>query len=370
MLLFAAGPSRRTNHMLAALVTLVPLGVFVIASVNPSSWAFTSAALLWAAGFEFGKAEDRWRRWALGALVVLGILLAGSSRAVAVAYSAVAVLLAWFANARRDRRTVVTGFVAVVLAGACVLWYRSLGQSGIMGARDSIPPDDSVAAWLARIQQVPALLIGSFGTPGGLGWLDTAMPSTTWVVALSAYAAAVFWGLRRCRWRKAVSLVAVAGLAVALPLMIMRLEHSVGQGLQPRYLFPLLITLVAIALVHDNETGSELHVAQATLLMLGLAGAHSGAIHTNLRRYVTGLDVGALNLNYAIEWWWQAVPSPMTVWAIASISFGVAAAIAVFSKANNRQEFRPRLSIDGSVDQESGGALVSCPTRSQTVKFA
>ncbi len=54
-LLWLAATGRRASYLLTSLVTVVPLGLFTIASANPSSWAVTSAFLTWAGAVELGR---------------------------------------------------------------------------------------------------------------------------------------------------------------------------------------------------------------------------------------------------------------------------------------------------------------------------
>jgi hypothetical protein len=106
----------------------------------------------------------------------------------------------------------------------------------------------------------------------------------------------------------------------------------VGQVVQPRYLLPLLGILIA-TVVHRNSLGAGMSLSrgQFVLFGLGLFSANTISLHTNLRRYLTGLDENYLNLNWAIEWWWVDKPfpealiwlSPNYVWVAGSLAFGL-----------------------------------------------
>ena len=52
-----------------------------------------------------------------------------------------------------------------------------------------------------------------------------------------------------------------------------------------------------------------------------LSIAYGVALHTTMRRYITGNDVTDWNLDNNLEWWWTAGPSPMTVWFLGTGSF-------------------------------------------------
>lgn len=98
----------------------------------------------------------------------------------------------------------------------------------------------------------------------------------------------------------------------------------VGENVQPRYFLPLVTALVGIAVL--GETGPvRLSGVQRAVVWALLVGANSVALHSNIRRYVTGQDVWLFNLGQGAEWWWSFGPSPMEVWAIGSAAFAVVA---------------------------------------------
>lgn len=328
-LLYFSSPGRRSNYILGSLVTLVPLGIFTVASINPSSWAITSATVLWAAVVEFARATQRHNRIGLGVIAVVACLLALSSRADAAAYAGLAICLAWLATVRFGRRSLIFGGIAAAIGLAVIVWSQSLGSaSGALSGEQPVRPDDYKGGWFQRLQDLPGFYVGVFGTRG-LGWLDTSLRSATWVLAGGACVAAVFWGLRRSSWRKTVALTVILVVASVAPLVLSTLRNAwLTETLQPRYFLPLVILAVMIAISEDNPDGPGFHPLQAVALVLALGIAHGNALHTNLRRYLTGIDKKWFNLNRDIEWWWSWAPSPMAVFAIGTLCFVAAAATA------------------------------------------
>jgi hypothetical protein len=94
---------------------------------------------------------------------------------------------------------------------------------------------------------------------------------------------------------------------------------------QPRYLLPLIALLVAVALVRDSKQGGlEFSSIQVWILGALLVIANTVALNTNIRRYISGLDIQSVNLDFAIEWWWEDFPfSPQSVWIVGSLSFAL-----------------------------------------------
>ena len=340
-LLFLARPSARAGYMLGSLITLVPLGLFSVASINPSSWAITSATLVWAGAVEFARAKKLSTRVALAALTALSLGLGVASRSDAAAYGALAIGLAWLAAVKLGRRTLIFGAIAAAVLGAILVGSLSLGSFQFIGKVPPLTPDDEAGGLFRRLKDLPNLYAGSFGTRG-LGWLDTTMPWVTWILAGSVFALAIFWGLRRCGWRKAVSLLVIAVVAAAVPITLATMRHAtVLAVLQPRYFLPVLILAAMIAVSEDNLEGPQLNLAQSLVIIASLSMAHAGALHANLRRYLTGSEVQEFDLNAGMEWWWKVwSPSPMVVFGIGAIAF-LGAVIVVTFNSGTRADFLP-----------------------------
>jgi len=60
------------------------------------------------------------------------------------------------------------------------------------------------------------------------------------------------------------------------------------------------------------------------LVVVALSLANSIALHTNIRRYTTGVRVQGINLDSPREWWWSFLPdflSPNVVWLVGTAAF-------------------------------------------------
>ena len=174
---------------------------------------------------------------------------------------------------------------------------------------------------------MPELWSGALGTGYGLGWVDTALPPISWVLTVTVFAGVVFWGLKMMSVRKAIALVLVIVALVAVPLYILVHDRIVlPNAIQPRYIYPILILLAGVALLGLRGLRIELGRTQVILVAVMLFVANAMALNANMRRYVSGIDVSGPNLNRAIEWWWGIPISPMGMWAVGTIAFGIALA--------------------------------------------
>ncbi|NDB42420.1 MAG: hypothetical protein EB035_05530, partial [Actinobacteria bacterium] len=71
------------------------------------------------------------------------------------------------------------------------------------------------------------------------------------------------------------------------------------------------------------------------ILICSLTLGNSIALHQTMRRYITGVDVIGWNLNQDAEWWWTVGPSPMTIWLLGTVAFGVTTAL-ILQNARSR----------------------------------
>lgn len=181
-----------------------------------------------------------------------------------------------------------------------------------------------IAQLVSNLRDLPWLWTGGAGT-WGLGWYDTTMPNTVWVVMLGVLFAILLWGLSAMNSRKGIALGLALLAFTVIPLYVLYGKGArVGEWVQPRYLLPLLLILVGVALFGFARDHLGFSRLQAAVLFVAVSVANSLSLHSNLRRYITGLDEPGFNLNANIEWWWNIPVSPMIVWFGGSAAFALA----------------------------------------------
>ncbi len=348
LLFFLLPRKLRAPYAWGTAITLVPLGMFIVPSVNPSSWAVLSAATLWASLVAYFTAKDRKKQVSFGVIASFAVLVGAGARSDAAVYACLAMVVAVILTAERSRRYAIKAILPVILAVMAIIFFFMAGQSSVVSL-DTSPDNgsvDSVTLALANLVLLPELWTGALGTTG-LGWLDTAMPGLVWVSTLAVFFAFVFWGLQRMGARKALALGLVFASLVIIPLYVLVKDQvMVGAGVQPRYIYPLLIILAGVALWRLKGRNLQLTRFQLSVVTILLTVANSVALHTNIRRYVTGIDGTGANLNRNIEWWWQLPLSPMAVWIAGSIAFGIAMlGLAFYSFPDTPLAVRPKVKL-------------------------
>lgn len=332
---------RRGLLVWGGLATLVPFGMFLIPSVNPSSWGIISASTMWIAVVGYFEAEVRWRRIALAAVAGISLVLGSGSRSDAAAFAAVAIVIAIVLSATPTRAFLRLAIFPSLLLLLAIASFLSAGQSSAVNPNVelSIPLDPSSAnmsraqlLW-ANLTRLPELWAGAFGAPLGTQslWLGTVTPGVVWFPTIVVFGGVVFWGLKELGWRKAVSLAALVGLLIMLPMIwLMRDQILVGQGVQSRYIYPILIMLAMVSL--SGLGGPNVQLRGVQLVCIGAVASIANLVvqWVTLRRFITGLDARWINLDEGVEWWWSALPiGPMPLWLIGTAAFGVLCAICV-----------------------------------------
>jgi hypothetical protein len=308
-------------------MSALPLGVFLMASTNPSGWAYFSIIIFFSSYLGFLSTSSNRGKLIFGTLSAGSLLLAAGSRPDAAIYAVIAMGLAILLNLSRKLISPVNVVTSLNFFSAAAFSYLSVGTGSVVVSGGLALPDQELPApsFFVNMASLPNLWIGVFGT-SGLGWLDTEMPAIVWAVTLSIYTGLIFLSVRWFSFKQSIGVSVVFLALVAIPLYILTVSGlSVGQQVQPRYLLPLIALLGASALYRSSSSsGLELTRGQVWIVGAGLFIANTISLHLNARRYITGMDQQGVNLDEDIEWWWSDLAlSPNVVWISASVAFSV-----------------------------------------------
>jgi hypothetical protein len=328
-----APPDIRDGIGLTLVTFLVPLGVFIIASNNGSSWTTSGVSVYWAFLVIFLTSPDKARWMAAGLLSLLSAAMAAGSRAdgaIFIVFStAIAVLLA----IGRDRNSVRKYWYRIcapfVISLMAVIAYFSAGQhaaltSGLLGSNDI--GRNPAEVFFSNFQRLPVLYMGAFGLRGGmgdLGWLDTPMPEIVTASVLFTVIGLIVYSLKKRSRSEQLALYVSFIFLIVTPMAMLQMDNSiVGENVQARYILPLLVMTFGILLSgfrsqNEEFLSTKLRAIFSTLMIV----AYTFALHTTMRRYITGNDVINWNLDRNREWWWSRGPAPMVVLCIGSLCF-------------------------------------------------
>jgi hypothetical protein len=322
----------------AWIVGVVPLGLFTVASVSNSSWTTTGVGIAWAAALGAAEARSRRRALALVAITVVCVALAIGSRGDGAAFALVSVALG-LAVSDRVRHALARRLWPLVGIGALAV-AAVAGLTAAMARVQFGYVFDPVVyffanAWsqpdllLPNLVEIPQLWAGAFGSWGvswGIGAGDVPLPAVVGVLMLLSVGFLVSAGLQ-AMWRaKGVALLILAALLWFVPLVFLQnVGVQVGEWVQPRYLLPLILVGLGLALTTHARAALTVNRTQWLVLAATVSIAQAVALHRLIRRYVTGVDVTSWNLDRSVEWWWSWLPPPMIIWALGSIAFAALA---------------------------------------------
>lgn len=320
----------RSNLFWTWAMTITPLGSFLIASNNPSSWALIGVGSSWIALFGFFKRQGK-PKFFLGALYLFLVVVAAGSRADAAVYSVIGGLAVSFICWERTRIYLYS--LTLVAAGSLIafLFFANSLQAtvvaqGMPDAAIASNPRSQFAVLSFNIIQLPLLWIGALGF-NGLGWLDTRMPALVWVACSIALSVVLFSAWKKAGKQLTIVNIALLATLYALPLYVLQKSLAyVGEQVQSRYLLPLIVLFVGISLLSISRNQSWLSAGQKFTLLAMVSVANSLALYIDLKRYVAGLSHGSgFFLESGMLWWWNIPFGPTTVWLIGSVGFALAA---------------------------------------------
>ncbi len=335
---------RSVRRQLACMVlgAYVPMGVYLVASVNPSGWSLLGVSTVFLAMQSLLRAVGRRHVVASAALVAVGVLVALCARGDAgpmVAVAAVASALIGVDRVRR-RPLLLLAPLAVCAAGAYAL-VGSLQVTNAQqaGAAEGVSTVGRTAqrVFLDNLADLPGLVTGAYGS-SQLGQLDAPLPSLVHVPALLAAGGICLAGMRQLSLGKVAAIGMTLAAVCAIPMYMLQTSLlRVGEVVQPRYVLPLLPVLVGCCVAPTGSRVLSLTRGQALAVWGAVTVAHATALLFLFRRFATGLD-GAMLPRTKIEWQWPGAPVPATSWLLGSLAFAVAALALVLVSTGQADE--------------------------------
>ena len=290
----------------ALAVTFMPLGLFLLASTSPSSWAVSGILFYWGFALALLQRHD-WRNrrtWLIAAGALVSALMAVNSRVDSAAFLVVATtIVVVLAGFRRVRRNLVSSAVVLGLGLVGLVSYLGFATPGGGGGTTMGTADRGAGLLLTNLVQLPVLIRGVVGD-AALGWNDTGLPPLVPAVGVLVLGGLAWAGLStltaRKSWAAAIALLAL----MAIPLWFLQKEGlGVGEVVQPRYLLSLLSLLMATLLLGSGmDSPLRLPRVPVRWAAAGLSVAGVLAFWANAHRYAAGSEVGIFDPGMVPAW--------------------------------------------------------------------
>jgi hypothetical protein len=323
---------RKWAVLLALFVGMVPVGLFIIPSTSPSSWAIAGVASAGICVMNFFISSKKSHQVA----AVIGFL-------VAVLYTR---------NIRIDINIMLAICVTLGLVSGFVI--RETDSSLKFDRAKLLKVAFLVAPGLLYIHLkvfslypwkiVKFILVGSFysfsndspqaflGLLGGsiqLGSPDFAPTPVVLILMSVGFATFIVIMARFAPLKVKIS----SGFGLSL-LFFLPYWFSVGAiASASRYVMAIylvsLVTFSASAFTSRRLANVKFSKSSLVTIFLTISVAQSLSLHQSIRRYITGTNISGWNLNKGAQWWWTHGPSPLSIWMIGSVAFSSALLIAL-----------------------------------------
>lgn len=323
----------RRRFLLVALITHLPLGLFLASSVNSSGTALAVVIAAIPVGVRLNRAVRQ---------VEMVAVLAGAMLLFAIAMNVrkdspplvLAVLLAMTAErivdaVRRSARISVIGLSFILASAAALMTVTdSVGiiRTYVYGA---LRPQGAGSLTLEIVLQnaigVPLLWFASLGgwapsDVAGLGLMDIVPPWPTALLTGSVLIVLLRDAKRSSRSIPLVSSTCLLGLSWIVPFWTLTISGlRVGEQVQPRYVLPLLASGVISATLCQSSVALR-NALFAPLITASLALTHFLALGSTVLHYSYSQHSMTTFLTEEPSWHWNATP-PLVVVFAGSIAF-------------------------------------------------
>lgn len=336
--IFSSG-ERKWAVLLALFVGMVPVGLFIIPSTSPSSWAIVGVFSAGICAMNLFVSAKRSQRVTAIIGVTVSLLLARNVRAdinimMAICLS-LGVVSGFFIretdHSTKFDRAKLFRLGLLMLPGLLFIHFRvwSLYPWRVINFIFH-------GSFYAFSSDSPQAFLGFLGGSIQLGSADFAPTPVVLLLMSVGFATFIASNLRFVPLRVKFS----SGFGLSL-LFFLPYYFSIGAiGMASRYI--MAIYLVSLATFSsstvDNRRLINFKFSKSSLvtIFLALSLAQSLSLHQAIRRYITGTNISGWNLNKGAQWWWTHGPSPMSIWMIGSVAFGVALFIVLMMTNSDR----------------------------------
>ena len=291
----------RQGTLLTFVSVFTPLGMFVIASTNPSGWAIIGTLFTAAFGLSLmhRKSWRSRRTWLTTGGLVVSAAMTITSRVDSSAFTVITVLIIFLLVGSTKIRQQWIG--ALLLMGIAVvgaytyLVTTPLTEAGSLGSQQQ----DADLFW-TNLFNVPDLIQGIVGG-WPLGWNDTVLPAVVPVIGLLVLGALAYVGISTTWFSKNVAISAGLVGLIGFPLLFMQSQGvAVGEVIQSRYLLPLL-ALLMFALLMPRKINAPVLINRRAgfVIAISLWFTLNLSWWVNAHRYSVGADAPFFDANAA-----------------------------------------------------------------------
>ena len=339
---YALRPMTFYASMLAIFITLIPVSVFFLTSINPNSWTIIGIGLYWAYLWDLFSSEKHTSSRLIYIGLILTSILSIGSRSDASIYIILLNLIAFVYVIITKRMAKDSRYLIITLLISIWAAIQFIYNQQFEAESKKTNTEGGLSLLWQNLIDLPVYYLGIFGGKGpeewpfGLGWFDTPIPSLVSILGVLNLVVVISF-LTKLKGKKQKLFIALLPIfMISIPLVILQLR---GTGtiffLQPRYLLPLLIVFLGILMT--NFAGAKYLNVTIAIIIFNLSISNSISLYTNIKRYTVGLNSKA-SIFDSPEWWWNIPLTPSLNWVIGSITFPILMAILFFGLFNKNEQ--------------------------------
>lgn len=309
----------------------LPLGIYLATSISTSSWVILGAIFFVPFLIEIFN-NFRTRAIPLILLTIMLIYLYTGSRQDGILFIGISLVssvpifireiinLKYLSKLRENKfynKIIWTSIIFIVVYSI----YFVSSEIGKRAGLGSSASTQAVTNWDIAYR-FTSLISGALGA-WGLGSLEVDMPDFVTISSIFIFFSVIFISLKQSIIETRLTLTIYSYFLIYIIwIFLYESQLYVGQWLQPRYIIPIMFSLVSLSFVGIKQELFKLYIPQFKIIVFLSTICFAFSLHTNLRRYTHGLDQLYLNLDKNIEWWWDFIPLfPMQVVFMGVLSY-------------------------------------------------
>jgi hypothetical protein len=317
---------RKWAVLLALFVGMVPVGLFIIPSTSPSSWAIAGVASAGICVMNFFISSKKSHQVTAVFGFIMALLFTRNVRTdinIMMAICATLGLVSGFVIRESDRslkfdRVKLVRLAFLAAPGLLYIHFKVFSlypwqiMSNLRGSFYSLSNDS------------PQAFLGFLGGSIQLGSADFAPTPVVLILMSVGFVTFIVITARFVPLKVKIS----SGFGLSL-LFFLPYWFSLGAiGLASRYIMAIylvsLVTFSASAVTSRRLANFEFSKSSLVTIFLTISLGQSLSLHQSIRRYITGTNISGWNLNKGAQWWWTYGPSPLSIWIIGSVAFSTA----------------------------------------------
>jgi hypothetical protein len=314
--------------------TIIPLGMSLIASINPSGWAITGTLNSWMF-LLIAKTlpKENWRKrivaWALWALSGFMCIASRFDATIFLIVTNLIVLIATDVRIAKLNWKFLIGIPAVTFSFFAVLRNQlpflnwTLNWLTHFNTESLNPNGPSLHIWITHwMINVVSIPIEAFGE-GRLGAEIVDIPRVVPILGIALLGAALLFAFVQVNRKQVFVTVTSFMLMTAVVMRIANMELDLF-NVSGRYILPLVPYIVGSCIYFSSSPLQLMEVSQLRrIVIVCMTIAHTLSLYAVVEQNVMGTSFGIQILEVGTEeWWWEKSPvGPNFFILIGSISF-------------------------------------------------